>query len=268
VLEATVAIFECDRACVVYPCEPEAPVLTVPISRTRPDATGTFTPEPGLALPMDPDMREALRAVLSSSVPVTFGAGSGPGSPQPLPAILSTQFQVQSQMATAIYPKIDKPYMFGLHQCSHARRWTAVEVRLFQEVGRRLADALTSVLAHRVLRESEHKLAEAQRITHVGYWDRDFDTDYIVWSDETFRIFGLPPQSRPLTVDEVLSLIHPDDRQPVLDQVTVAINTHRARSARRPGGRLDRAAAYRSHPHAADRFGDAAHERAARWRTC
>jgi two-component system cell cycle sensor histidine kinase/response regulator CckA len=128
-------------------------------------------------------------------------------------------------MATAIYPKIDKPYMFGLHQCSHARRWTAVEVRLFQEVGRRLADALTSVLAHRVLRESEHKLAEAQRITHVGYWDRDFDTDYIVWSDETFRIFGLPPQSRPLTVDEVLSLIHPDDRQPVLDQVTVAINT-------------------------------------------
>ncbi len=233
VLEATVAIFACDRAWIVYPCEPDAPVWTVPIARTRPDAPGVFTPEPGLALPMDPEIRDLLRTVLSSSRPVTFGPesgrgsapGSAAGSPQPLPSVLSTQFQVQSQMATAIYPKIDKPYMFGLHQCSDARRWTADEVRLFQEVGRRLADALTSVLAHRVLRDSEHKLAEAQRITHVGYWDRDFATDFIAWSDETFRIFGLSPEPRLLTVDEVLSLIHPDDRQPVLDQVVDAINS-------------------------------------------
>jgi two-component system, cell cycle sensor histidine kinase and response regulator CckA len=225
VLEATLAMFDCDRAWVVYPCDADAPVWSVSLSlqrSTRPDDPGTFAQ--GLELPMDADVRDAFRTVRSSSRPVTFG----PGSTHPVPAAMSTQFQVQSQMATAIYPKIDKPYMFGLHQCSHARRWTADEVRLFQEVGRRLADALTSVLAHRVLRESEHKLAEAQRITHVGYWDRDFDTDHVAWSDETFRIFGLTPEPRSLTVDEVLALIHPDDRQPVLDNVADALdNGHR-----------------------------------------
>ena len=43
------------------------------------------------------------------------------------------------------------------------------------------------------LRDSEGKLAEAQRVAHVGYWDRDFATDLLTWSDESFRIFGLAP---------------------------------------------------------------------------
>jgi signal transduction histidine kinase len=58
----------------------------------------------------------------------------------------------------AVYPKTDKPYMFGLHQCSHARIWTPPEERLFQEIGRRLADALDTLLAFRDLRDSERKL--------------------------------------------------------------------------------------------------------------
>jgi len=61
--------------------------------------------------------------------------------------------------------------MFGLHQCSYPRAWRPQEERLFQEIGRRLADALTSLLAYRALRESEGKLADAQRIAHVGHWD-------------------------------------------------------------------------------------------------
>ena len=82
----------------------------------------------------------------------------------------------------AIYPKLDKPdhfYLFGLHQCSYPRVWTAQEERLFQEIGRRLADALTSLLMLRSLRESERKLEEAQRLAHVGYWERDLETDRI-----------------------------------------------------------------------------------------
>jgi signal transduction histidine kinase len=61
-------------------------------------------------------------------------------------------------IAMAVYPKTDKPYMFGLHQCSRARIWTPPEERLFQEIGRRLADALDTLLAFRDLRDSERKL--------------------------------------------------------------------------------------------------------------
>jgi len=57
---------------------------------------------------------------------------------------------------------VDKPYMFGLHQCSYPRVWTPHEERLFHEIGRRLADALDTLLMFRDLRESQRKLEGSQ----------------------------------------------------------------------------------------------------------
>ena len=48
--------------------------------------------------------------------------------------------------------------------------------------------------AEEKLKQSESQLAEAQRVAHVGYWERNIDTGEISWSDETYRIFGLQPQ--------------------------------------------------------------------------
>ena len=123
----------------------------------------------------------------------------------------------------AIYPKGDKPYMLGLHQCSYPRVWTPQEERLFQEIGRRLEDELTSLLMFRNLGESERKLEEAQRLTHVGYWERDPDTDLITWSDETYRIFGLQPQARALNLAQLPELVHHEDRQIVVEAVAEAL---------------------------------------------
>ena len=58
----------------------------------------------------------------------------------------------------AVHPKVDKPYVFGLHQWSYPRVWTPHEERLFHEIGRRLADALDTLLMFRDLRESQRKL--------------------------------------------------------------------------------------------------------------
>jgi len=113
----------------------------------------------------------------------------------------------------ALYPKGAQPYMFGLSQCSYARAWTPQEERLFQEIGRRLEDALTSLLMFRNLGESERRLEEAQRISHVGYWERDLATNRYTWSDENYRIFGLRPQECILTFDDVQKLLHPADRE-------------------------------------------------------
>jgi PAS domain-containing protein len=62
------------------------------------------------------------------------------------------------------------------------------------------------------LRRSEAKLEEAQRVTHVGYWERDLDTDRISWSDETSRIFGLTPGEGTIALAGMLERIHPEDR--------------------------------------------------------
>jgi PAS domain S-box-containing protein len=63
------------------------------------------------------------------------------------------------------------------------------------------------------LQVSKAKLEEAQRITHVGYWEWDLATDCLIWSDETYRIFGLRPQEHPMNVDALREMIHPEDRE-------------------------------------------------------
>lgn len=45
----------------------------------------------------------------------------------------------------------------------------------------------------RALRKSRERLAESQRIAKLGNWELDLDTGKVVWSDETYRIFGLEP---------------------------------------------------------------------------
>src|SRR5882672_1763922 len=207
VLDAVLSIFNCDRSWLVYPCDPEALSHGVKMQRTRPEFPGLFSV--GVDVPMDPETTDLLRTVRASSGPVRFG----PGSHHPLPAEMAKRLGIQSRIVVALYPKGDQPYMFGLSQCSYPRAWTPQEERLFQEIGRRLEDALTSLLLFRTLGESERRLQEAQRISHVGYWERDLATNRYTWSDENYRIFGLRPQERLLSFDEVQELLHPADRQ-------------------------------------------------------
>ncbi len=68
---------------------------------------------------------------------------------------------------------------------------------------------------YETLQDSKAKLEEAQRITHVGYWEWDLSTDCLIWSDETYRIFGLRPQERPINADALRKLVHPEDRDRV-----------------------------------------------------
>ena len=207
VLDAVLSVFNCDRSWLVYPCDPDAASWKVPMEHARPEFPRAFAL--GLDLPIDPEVAKAFHTVRAAGGPVRFG----PASEHPLPAAAATRFSIQSMIAMAIYPKGDKPYMLGLHQCSYPRAWTPREERLFQEIGRRLEDALTTLLMFRNLGESERRLEEAQRISHVGYWERDLATNRYTWSDENYRIFGLRPQERTLSFGEVQELLHPADRE-------------------------------------------------------
>jgi len=64
------------------------------------------------------------------------------------------------------------------------------------------------------LKQSESQLAEAQRLANVGSWNWDLQSDERTWSDELYRIFGLPRDRPALDLDAtVAECIHPDDRQ-------------------------------------------------------
>src|SRR6266567_6205193 len=151
-LDVVLVTFRCDRAWLVYPCDPEADFHRVRMERTRPEYVGAFGL--GVDIPNEPGVASIFRRVLASSGPVRFD----PESDGALPSRLAERFSIKSMIAMAVYPKVDKPYMFGLHQCSDPRVWTPHEERLFHEIGRRLADALDTLLMFRNLRESQRKL--------------------------------------------------------------------------------------------------------------
>jgi PAS domain S-box-containing protein len=75
--------------------------------------------------------------------------------------------------------------------------------------------------AQEQLAEGHTRSEEAQRLAHIGWWERDLSTDRVTVSDEVVRILGARPVGR------WLNLIHPEDRTWAAEAAAAAI---------RPGG--------------------------------
>ena len=217
VLDAALEIFACDRAWLIHPCAPEAASWRAVMEHTQPQFPGAFAL--GADQPIDVETAALFSAARASSGALSFGSGNE----HPLPGQLAERFSIRSQLAMAVYPRVDQPYLFGLHECSRPRVWTAQERRLFEEIGQRLAGALTGLLMLRSLRESERKLEEAQRIAHVGYWDVDPESRQVTFSDEACRIHGLQPHELASWQGRFQELVQPEDRARVMQAATAAL---------------------------------------------
>jgi GAF domain-containing protein len=135
-------------------------------------------------------------------------AGARRGVVLDVPATLAQRFAVRSRMAMALYPKGVAPYLFGMHQCSGERAWTADEQRLFEEIGHRLTDALSSHIAFRGLRESERRLEAALAAGAGGL------VGARLWHGSR-NAFGrrVPDLRRAAGRPSPLNLVHPEDRE-------------------------------------------------------
>lgn len=72
------------------------------------------------------------------------------------------------------------------------------------------------------LQESENRLLRAQRIAHLGNWERDLKTDTLICSEEMCRIFGWGG-TEDITYDRFLETIASDDRSDVRDARSAAL---------------------------------------------
>ena len=61
------------------------------------------------------------------------------------------------------------------------------------------------------LQEKERLLSESQRIAHIGGWAWAF-TGPIQWTDETYRLYGVSPETFTPTIEALIHLVHPEDR--------------------------------------------------------
>lgn len=73
------------------------------------------------------------------------------------------------------------------------------------------------------IRASERRLAEAQKIAHLGNWISDLRTKHLYWSDEVYRIFGRTPREFGETYDSFLAFVHPEDRELLQSSVDAAL---------------------------------------------
>ena len=72
------------------------------------------------------------------------------------------------------------------------------------------AMSLENATLYSDLRHSEAYLAEAQRLSQTGSFGWNVSSGRIVWSDETFRIFG-HVKAASVTIEMGLQRVHPDD---------------------------------------------------------
>ncbi|MCZ6780030.1 MAG: PAS domain S-box protein, partial [Nitrospirae bacterium] len=79
--------------------------------------------------------------------------------------------------------------------------------------------------AEEALRVSEQRLANAQRLAHLGHWDWDIVSGNLYMSDEASRIYGFEPQAFPATLDACFQAVHPDDRDRVSESVDQTISS-------------------------------------------
>jgi PAS domain S-box-containing protein len=77
--------------------------------------------------------------------------------------------------------------------------------------------------AQRALQASEARLAEAQETAFLGSWEWDIAGESVVWSNQLFRIFGIPPGPLGGSKEEFIALIHPADREMVSAAIEHAV---------------------------------------------
>jgi diguanylate cyclase (GGDEF)-like protein/PAS domain S-box-containing protein len=73
-------------------------------------------------------------------------------------------------------------------------------------------DVTQAVRANQRLAEQQSLLESSQAAGHIGSWAIDRETERIEWSAEHFRLLKRHPALGPMTLQELLEQIHPDDR--------------------------------------------------------
>ena len=81
-------------------------------------------------------------------------------------------------------------------------------------------DITERVVAEEALRASEERMRLAQQAAGIGVFERNMQTGGSSWSPEMEAIFGLPPGMAPKTVDALVQLVHPEDRERLRQVIT------------------------------------------------
>jgi PAS domain S-box-containing protein len=86
---------------------------------------------------------------------------------------------------------------------------------------RYLLERSMDLSSHEIM-ELNEQLENAQEIAELGYWHYNVSNGKLTWSKELRKIFGINDNDDVPSYDEVMQLIHPDDRQVLQNHINAA----------------------------------------------
>jgi PAS domain S-box-containing protein len=111
-------------------------------------------------------------------------------------------------------------FEYEVYRKDGAKIWVSESARIVRDgEGRALyyegsvQDITERRRAEAELTRSQLRLADAQKMAHVGSWEWDAITNKMIWSDEEYRLFGLEPGECEASHDLFHSFVRPDARE-------------------------------------------------------
>jgi PAS domain S-box-containing protein len=86
------------------------------------------------------------------------------------------------------------------------------ELQLLDFLAQQAADIIERVHSEEALHQSEEDLNRGQQVGQIGSWRLDLRRNILTWSDENYRIFGVPVGTL-MSYDGFLEIVHPEDRE-------------------------------------------------------
>lgn len=131
-----------------------------------------------------------------------------PGSEHPAMIALKTGDTIENQLMGVYNPVTDDTrwiLVCSYPQFSHESEFPVKVFTTFSDITERK-------LVQDALYDSKFKFREAEKISHVGYYEINLKTNRSSWSDETFRIFGMNPDTdEEPDLDTILGMVYPED---------------------------------------------------------
>jgi len=73
------------------------------------------------------------------------------------------------------------------------------------------------------LNKEKLKLAEAQKLAHIGNWEWDLNTNIFNWSEELYNIYKVNPEEK-ITYDKMILMTHVADREYLKNMLESSVN--------------------------------------------
>ena len=143
-----------------------------------------------------------------------------PETPSANPPLLTGEGIVHG-VAMVIYGSV-RPFGMVAVYSNEPGEFSTADVLFVQMLANLLTSALVRRGAEDSLERSEESLRLALELTQTGTWDDDLVSGVAVWSKSLCEIMGVDPAITP-DYELFVSLIHPDDRDHIVDLTTNAL---------------------------------------------